>query len=297
MRDSVRLHPDLQVYLAFGLYQCYQSGLNVRITETYRTVEEQDNFYKQGASQVRGVNYGSMHQWGVAFDVCRNDGTGAYDFNGWIEDVAKIFKGYGLAWGGDWTGFVDKPHFQMKKYEDAYGGTGALKRSYTTPYAFMKKWKNSYLSEQFADLNISAVKALLDSKFTVIISNCTVWRGVKTLKKKDSLKKGTVVYIIKDCGDGRSYILYLKGTTICTGYVYNFKLKKQQSKFPTVTLAGERVLYNSKYNGITKKVLKGGKTSTVLSKGTKAKSIIQNGNWIKIRVKVNGKWKIGWIKK
>ncbi len=140
MRASLKLHPDLQVYLAFGLYECYKKGLHVRITETNRTVEEQNDYYSQGYSQIRGNDFDSMHQWGVAFDVCWNDGTGAYDFTNWISKVAKIFKNYPLAWGGDWKGFVDQPHFQMKAYEDSYGGTGKLKKNYKNPDAFIKKW-------------------------------------------------------------------------------------------------------------------------------------------------------------
>lgn len=30
----------------------------------------------------------------------------------WAE-MGKIGKKYGFAWGGDWKGFVDKPHFEM----------------------------------------------------------------------------------------------------------------------------------------------------------------------------------------
>ncbi len=296
MRDSKKLHPDLQVYLAFGIFQCYLKGLNVRITETNRTIEEQNSYYDQGYSQVKGNDYGSMHQWGVAFDVCRNDGTGAYDFTNWIDKVAKIFKSYPLTWGGDWKGFVDQPHFQMKAYEDSYGGTGKLKRTYTNPDAFLKKMKKSLIAEQFANLNIIQTKALLEKKFTTVKAKCNVWCGVKTLKKKDTLKKGDVVYILKDCGDGRSQILYLKSTSICTGYIYNFQLKKALSKFKEITISSAKVVYNNKNNAVTKKVVKGKKSSITLKKGTKVKSIIQNGNYLKIRVKVNGKWKLGWIK-
>ncbi len=298
MRDSLKLHPDLQVYLAFGLYECYKKGLHIRITETNRTIGEQNNYYNQGYSQVRGNDFGSMHQWGVAFDVCRNDGAGAYDFTNWIDKVAKIYKSYPLAWGGDWEGFVDQPHFQMKAYEDSYGGTGKLKRSYANPDVFRKKWKKSLITQQFADLNISRTKSLLEKKFTQTNRNsCSVWKGVKTISKTDTLSKGTPVYMIKDLGDGRSHIAYIKKGKIKTGYIYNYTLVKKLSLFSKLTLTANKKIYSNKYNSVTKKVTKGSNTNIVLPKGTKVRFIVKRGNWMKVRYRWEGKHKVGWIAK
>lgn len=295
MRNTKKIHPNLQAYIAFGLYECYKIGLHVRITETRRTIAEQDAFYAQGTSQVKGSNYGSMHQWGVAFDVCRNDGNGAYDFTNWIDKVSKIFKSYPLAWGGDWKGFVDQPHFQMKAYEDTYGGTSKLKASYANPEAFEKAWGASKITEQFANLNIADTKALLDKKFTTVKAKCNIWKGEKTLKKKDVVAKGTVVYIMQDFGNGRSQVLYLKGSTVCTGYIYNFQLQKSLSKFEEIKVTADKSLYGTKYNKNTAKVGVGSNTGVIIKKGTKVKSIQKDGKWLKIRVKVNGKYKLGWI--
>lgn len=298
MRDSKKLHPDLQVYLAFGLYECYKKGLHVRITETNRTIGEQNNYYNQGHSQVRGNDFGSMHQWGSAFDVCRNDGTGAYDFTNWIDKVAKIFKKYPLAWGGDWKSFADQPHFQMKAYEDSYGGTGKLKKNYKNPDAFMKKWKKSLITQQFADLNISQTKELLERYFTTVKTSCGVFAGEKVLKKKGTVKKGDIVYIIKDCGNGVSQIIYLKGSSICTGYICNIRLNKSLSGFKTLKLSSDLKMYNSKTNMITGKITKDtSKVITILKNGTKIQKVSENDSYIRVYAKVNGKWKFGWIKK
>ena len=298
MRDSKKLHPDLQVFLAFGIFECYLKGLNVRITETNRTIEEQNNYYNQGHSQVRGNDFGSMHQWGVAFDVCRNDGTGAYDFNKWIDKVAKIYKSYPLAWGGDWKGFVDQPHFQMKAYEDSYGSTGKLKKSYKNPDIFMKKWKKSLITQQFAELNISRTKALLEKCFTTVKTNCGVFAGNKVLKKKGTVKKGDTVYILKDFGTGVSQIIYLKGSKICTGYICNIRLNKPLSVFKTIKLPADNKMFDSKTNAITGKITKDtSKVITTLKKGSKIQIVSQSGSYLRVYIKVAGKWKFGWIKK
>ena len=79
-----------------------------------------------------------MHQWGVAFDFYRADGTGAYnDADGFFSKVGQLGKGLGLMWGGDWVTFADKPHFQLTDW-----GTGPakLKKKYGTPEKFRAAW-------------------------------------------------------------------------------------------------------------------------------------------------------------
>lgn len=303
MRNSLKLHPDLQVIIAFGLYKCYRKGLKVRITETYRTVSEQDLFYKQGSSQCKGTNYGSMHQWGVAFDVCRLDGNGAFDFNGWIEQVAKIFKSYGLAWGGNWISFVDKPHFQMSKYQDAIGSVSALKLKYGTPSVFIDTWKDAEIDiKQMANLTIGETEILLNKYFTEIKSKddkskVSVYYGNKTLKRKTRLGHGVPVFLIEDKCNGRSKVAYIKGKKIYTGVVYNFELERDLSPFKSITLTEDKAIYRNKYNSITKREKAGKITDVILSKGKNVKYITEDEKYIKIRYKLDGVWSVGWIKK
>lgn len=299
MRDSKRLHPKLQIYVMFGLYRCYKMGLNVRITETIRTIDEQNAFYAQGTSQVKGSDFGSMHQWGVAFDVCRNDGNGAYDFNGWIDKVQKIFKDYPLAWGGDWKGFVDQPHFQMKSYEDDIGGVSKLKNKYKNPDAFIKTWNKSKITQQFSNLSTADTKKLLDSCMTITKSEVDVWSTERTIGRKCKLPKGSVVYIMKDTGNGRSKVIYITNGATHTGYIYNYKLEKSLSNFKTkMVLSANKNLYKNKYDSAKKKVLHGSSTGITLKKGSSVKVVEQYGSWIKIRTidKINGAYKLGWIK-
>ncbi len=142
-RDIKLLHPEVQNIIPKFLEECKKQGLIVKTTDTVRTKQEQDELYAQGRTKpgkkVTNVKYPySNHNWGMAFDICRNDGKGAYNDNdGWFKKVGAIGKKYGLVWGGDWTNPVDKPHFDLQKY----GSTNQLVKKYKTPENFKKTWK------------------------------------------------------------------------------------------------------------------------------------------------------------
>ena len=142
-RDITLLHPELQAIIPKFLEECKKQGLIVKTTDTIRTKEEQDKLYAQGRIEagkiITWVKYPySNHNWGMAFDICRNDGKRAYnDSDGWFKKVGDIGKKFGLTWGGDWKGTPDKPHFELSKY----GNTEQLQKKYTTPENFKKTWK------------------------------------------------------------------------------------------------------------------------------------------------------------
>ena len=142
-RDITLLHPEVQVIIPKFLEECKKRGLIVKTTDTVRTKQEQDKLYAQGRTEagkiVTWVKYPySNHNWGMAFDICRNDGKGAYnDSDNWFRKVGEVGKKFGLEWGGDWKGTPDKPHFELTKY----GSTNDLVKKYTTPENFRKTWK------------------------------------------------------------------------------------------------------------------------------------------------------------
>ncbi len=152
-RDITKCHPELQMLASRLIRECGKKGLTIKLGECFRTVAEQNRLYAQGRSEpgaivtyAKGTDYGSMHQWGVAFDVIRNDGKGAYNnSDGWFNKVGKIGKNLGLEWGGDWTKPVDLPHFQLKYW----GSTpAALKKLYSTPDNFKKTWQDVYITQK-----------------------------------------------------------------------------------------------------------------------------------------------------
>lgn len=155
-RDISLLHPKLKAICQTFIAECKKQGLIVGISETFRTKAEQDALYAQGrtapGSIVTNARYPySAHCWGVAFDIYRNDGKGAYNDNdGWFAKCGTVGKKLGLFWGGDFRSFTDKPHFELEKYMPN-NSTKTLISKYGTPEAFKKTWKEAeeVTQEQF----------------------------------------------------------------------------------------------------------------------------------------------------
>ncbi|MDO4300056.1 MAG: M15 family metallopeptidase [Clostridia bacterium] len=151
-RDITMCHPELQEKANKLIAECKKKGLIVRLGECFRSVTEQNTLYAQGrtapgnvVTNAKGSTYSSMHQWGIAFDVMRSDGRGAYyNGDGWFNRVGKIGKSLGLEWGGDWTSPVDLPHFQLPQW----GSTPArLKQLYGNFDNFKKTWSSYKAAE------------------------------------------------------------------------------------------------------------------------------------------------------
>lgn len=145
-RDINQLHPQAKALAQKLVSECAVHGLVIKITDCVRDKAEQNALYAQGrttaGNKVTNAKYpNSMHNWGIAFDICRNDGHGAYfDGDGFFKKVGVISKQLGLEWGGDWTSPVDKPHFQLS----GWGSTPKkLKATYGTPEAYRKTWGGS----------------------------------------------------------------------------------------------------------------------------------------------------------
>lgn len=153
-RDITLCHPELQEKAEKLVSACKGYGLLIGIGECYRTVEEQDKLYAQGrtapgsiVTNAKGSSYSSHHQWGTAFDIYRNDGTGAYnDSDGFFSKVGAIGVKIGLEWGGNWTSPVDKPHFQLPYWGST---TTMLKNLYGTPEEFKKTWSDEEMEKVY----------------------------------------------------------------------------------------------------------------------------------------------------
>ena len=139
------IHPKLKMLQKELIEECERQGLSIRITQEIRTVEEQDRLYAQGrttkgkiVTRAKGSEYRSHHQWGTAFDFCRNDGKDPFDdSDNFFSKVGNIGKSIGLEWGGDWEKIVDKPHFQLPDWGST---TEQLIKLYGTPDKFEKTW-------------------------------------------------------------------------------------------------------------------------------------------------------------
>ena len=153
-RDISLCHPELQQKAEKLVSACRGQGLLIGIGECFRTVAEQDALYAKGrtapgsiVTNAKGISYSSHHQWGTAFDIYRNDGTGAYNNNdGFFDLVGTIGVKIGLEWGGNWTSPVDKPHFQLPYWGST---TITLKNLYGTPEEFKKTWSDEEMEKVY----------------------------------------------------------------------------------------------------------------------------------------------------
>jgi peptidoglycan L-alanyl-D-glutamate endopeptidase CwlK len=89
-----------------------QSGYDVVIYETLRSRELAELYHALGVSNAVNELY-SWHGYGLAFDVIsKSRGWDAWGDPAWSEPVVATYKAHGLHWGGSWSSFVDKSHFQ-----------------------------------------------------------------------------------------------------------------------------------------------------------------------------------------
>ncbi|MBS1735141.1 MAG: M15 family metallopeptidase [Bacteroidetes bacterium] len=112
------LHNSVQDQMkSFILMSKNRFGIDLRVTDGFRTVEQQDKLYAQGrtttgkiVTKARG-GY-SNHNFGLAIDVVPfengklNWGTKNYPV------IGLIGESRGLEWGHRWKSIDDRPHFQ-----------------------------------------------------------------------------------------------------------------------------------------------------------------------------------------
>lgn len=122
-----KIHPKLRSECASILLEIQSKGINIRITQGLRTIEEQNNLYAQGRTKpgnivTKAKGGDSMHNYGLAIDFCllHSDGSISWsmtedvDKDGkkdWTE-VVDVFKSHGWTWGGDFKLIIDTPHFE-----------------------------------------------------------------------------------------------------------------------------------------------------------------------------------------
>lgn len=123
-----KLHPKLRDEVELIYRELIKQRIPLRITDTLRTFEEQEQLYAIGRTKpgkiVTKANPGqSYHNYGLAVDFCLLTNQGgeaswnrAADLNinqksDW-DEIVSLFKHYGWEWGGDWASFKDYPHLQ-----------------------------------------------------------------------------------------------------------------------------------------------------------------------------------------
>ena len=124
-RDINQLTPLAQVACNLFISECKKQGINVFITETYRSQERQDYLYEQGRTRPGKVvtwTRNSNHKSRMAWDIAVSPPLALYD-KSVIAKAGKIAGELGIEWGGTWK-TPDTPHFQInsnwKKPKEEY---------------------------------------------------------------------------------------------------------------------------------------------------------------------------------
>lgn len=112
VRDIHILHPAFRNKIVLLFVEAKKLGIDLFISETYRTPERQNKFFGMKLSKVRSGS--SKHQYGLAIDVIPViNGKSYADNHEVLKRVGLIGEKLGLKWGGRWK-FYDPIHFEYK---------------------------------------------------------------------------------------------------------------------------------------------------------------------------------------
>lgn len=112
-RDVKELTPAAQKACRLFLKKCKESGLNIFLTETYRSQARQNQLYAQGRTEPGKIvtwTLNSRHTSRRAWDIAVI-GKDLYDM-AVIRKAGAIGQSLGITWGGEWS-TPDYVHFEI----------------------------------------------------------------------------------------------------------------------------------------------------------------------------------------
>lgn len=129
-KPASTMSPELVKLCYAFLLQCEKLGIKVKITQTYRSVAEQNALYAQGRTapgpkitNARGGQspHNTTHNGqpaASAFDIVCLGADGKPDWNSPnFAKAGSIGRSVGLVWGGDFKSIKDMPHFELPNWK------------------------------------------------------------------------------------------------------------------------------------------------------------------------------------
>ena len=113
-RDIKELSPQAKTACDMFMEECERRGINIFITETYRSRERQAYLYAQGRTRPGNKvtwTMNSRHISRRAWDIACGRPNSLYDVNV-LAKAGEVAKGLGITWGGIWSP-PDRPHFEI----------------------------------------------------------------------------------------------------------------------------------------------------------------------------------------
>lgn len=156
-------------------------GHPIKVTDDYRSIDEQNELYAQGRTKpgkiVTNAKGGeSFHNWRCAFDVVFVAGN-TVTYEGPWDTVGKVGEILGLEWGGRWTSFQDRPHFQFTagySLEDFQKGRVDERKfgeeSDTIKGTFYKAITNITMTKRIKSFLISAASILGTAMVAIVLT-------------------------------------------------------------------------------------------------------------------------------
>lgn len=100
-RDIYLLAPIVKDKLLIGLEKCHSRGLKVEMFEGFRTPQRQEFLYKKGRETegpiaTRAKAWESLHQYGLACDLCFKNEHNDWTWSGPWATVLPIFGDLGF---------------------------------------------------------------------------------------------------------------------------------------------------------------------------------------------------------
>ena len=113
-RDINSLQPLAKKACTLFLAACAERGIEIFLTECYRSQERQDYLYQQGRTRPGKIvtwTRNSNHKSGMAWDIACKAPNDLYDKK-ILAKAGAVAKELGIEWGGTWKQ-QDTPHFQI----------------------------------------------------------------------------------------------------------------------------------------------------------------------------------------
>lgn len=130
------LNPEMQRRADAVITSLAAQGITVGIPWDggWRSIADQEGIPKSN-TRVEDPR-DSYHVWGLAVDFVPLDASGAFNWPPntdpvW-QKIGAAIRAQGLTWGGDWTGFKDMPHGELK-----LDTLASLKANYPDPMDYV----------------------------------------------------------------------------------------------------------------------------------------------------------------
>lgn len=171
IKDIAELTPMAQRACRLFLLKCEGQGLKVRITETYRSQERQNELYAQGRTkpgQIVTWTKNSRHKSRRAWDICQDIKGREFGDTAFFEKCGDAAKEAGITWGGVWK-TPDMPHFEISEDWSEEGMTVEEQRKFNALVAQVEKLTEEkervyHYTEELPDWAKPTVQKLLDKK-------------------------------------------------------------------------------------------------------------------------------------